>query len=176
MPIVGQPAQPTQPAMQQAAQPMDQSVKQPAEQQAESPTTPKELQRNMVLVAMKLLFTKEFFDQMVTALKSGETPAQTVATLALEVLNRMKKDVAGINPDVVFTIGKFVVLFILDVAKQIGIKVDGTVLRDSLAALAEMKKQEGGQQQQGMDQMQGTPPPQERPQGIVNQMSTMAGA
>ena len=138
--------------------------------QAETATTnaaqenPKSIQKRFAMVAMKLIYDKAVSASLVEQLKAGaNNPAQTTAQAALGILERMKKDVQGINPDLVFSVSAIVVIFILELAAASkAFEVAAATLKDSIAAQAELTKQgQGPPQTQGMDQtMQGAMPQQ----------------
>lgn len=131
---------------------------------------PKSIQRRLGTVAMSLIYNKDVSAKLVEQLKSGaQNPAQTVAMAALGIMNRMKRDVQGIEPNLVFSISAIVVVFILELAAvSKAFPVDQAMLAESMKALSGMMKQEQSQPEQGQPpggmQPQGAMPPPGMPQ------------
>lgn len=135
---------------------------------AMSTKSPKKIQKRFAQVAIKLIHSPEVSSKMVAALKAGAAnPAQTVAELALGILERMKKDVKGLNPDLVFSVSGIVIVFILELASvSKAFEVDDGMLKQSVAALAALVKQT----KQPAAVPMAPPPP---PSGIMNQHATV---
>lgn len=103
---------------------------------------PKAIQKRFAQVAMKIIYSKPVSAALVEQLKAGANePAQAVAQAALGILERMKKDVRGINPDLVFSVSAIVVVFILELAAASkAFEVGESLLHESVAALAALAK------------------------------------
>lgn len=132
-------------------------------QPSEQPGQAEDIHRRLGLAAMKIVYTVPESDHLLEILKNGkDDPATAVAYAAMAVLGRLKREVKGINPDLVYSVAPAVVVFLLEIggaAKVFEPSVD--MIKEALLKLSEITKQQDGAQQS----MPAEQPPAAQPMG-----------
>lgn len=155
-----------QPDQEPAAPPAGQEQPQPGQQGAQGPQA-KQVFRQFILAAMKIIYGEQSGMQLVQLMKSqADDPATAVAHAAMVVIGKMQESAKGINPQTVITAAPAVMCLLFDVARAAKLfTADKDTLTQALQVFAQMS---GGQAQpQGQEQAppQDQPPGQDQPQG-----------